>query len=104
MTDDLISRQAAIEEVEFGITYVKAFDIETGEVRELFKASNEELKKAVERIKALPTTEPRIGKWIKGMLSPWSFANCSECGELCLNPERAKYCPNCGAKMEKNND
>ena len=52
----------------------------------------------------LPTAKPRTGKWIKGMLSPWSFANCSECGELCLDPERVKYCPNCGARMEKNND
>ena len=54
----LISQQAAIEAVEFGITYAKAIDTKTGEVRELFKQSNEELRKAVERIKALPPAQP----------------------------------------------
>ena len=64
--DKLISQQAAIEAVEFGITYAKAIDTETGEVRELFKQSNEELRKAVERIKQLPPAEPEsISKWKK---------------------------------------
>ena len=62
----LIDADAAIEAVEFGITYAKAVNKETGEVRELFKQSNEELRKAVERIKALPSAEPEaISKWKK---------------------------------------
>ena len=55
--EDTISRQAAIDAVEFGITYAKAIDIKTGEVRELFKESNEELMKAAERIKQLPSAQ-----------------------------------------------
>lgn len=55
---DCISRQAAIDEIEIGITYAKVINIETGEATELFNASNAELKKAIDRIKALPTAQP----------------------------------------------
>ena len=58
--DDLISRQAAIDALEFGITYAKVFNKETGEVKELFSEANEELRKAVERIKQLPPAQ----QWI----------------------------------------
>lgn len=57
---DLISRQEAIDAIEFGITYAKAIDPETGEVKELFQASNDELRKAEDRIKHLPSAEPEI--------------------------------------------
>ena len=54
---DLISRQAAIDAIEFGITYARAINKETGEVKELFQEGNDELKKAVERVKALPSAQ-----------------------------------------------
>lgn len=50
---DLIDRQDAIDAVAFGITYVKVFDQETGEIFEPFKQENEALNKAVDRIKKL---------------------------------------------------
>ena len=59
---DLISRQEAIDAVEFGITYAKAIDVNTGESKELFKEGNDALKKAVERLKELPSAEPEINK------------------------------------------
>ncbi len=59
---DLISRQAAIDAVEFGITYAKVIDVNTGEGRYLFKEGNDALKKAVERLKELPSAEPEINK------------------------------------------
>ena len=55
---DAISRQDAIDAVEFGITYVKVLNKETGEVMELVKKSNEEVQKAVDRIEALPSAQP----------------------------------------------
>lgn len=61
--EDVISRQDAIDAVEFGITYAKVLNKETGEVMELFKKSNEELQKAVDRIEALPSAEPEQ-RWI----------------------------------------
>ena len=54
---NLIDKNAAIDAVAFGITYAKAFDKETGEVKELFAQSNYELRKAVDRIKELPSTD-----------------------------------------------
>ncbi len=63
---DMISRQAAIDAVEFGITYAKAFDTKTGEMTELYlhvKESNEELRKAVKRLRELPPAQPEQN-WI----------------------------------------
>ena len=56
-TSDCISRQAAINAVEFGITYAKAIDVNTGESKELFKEGNDALKKASERVKDLPSAQ-----------------------------------------------
>ena len=55
---DCISRKAAIEAVEFGITYAKAINKETGEVTALFEESNAELQEAADRIKKLPSALP----------------------------------------------
>ena len=55
---DLISRQAAIEAIEFGITHAKAINKSTGEVMELFRESNQELMTAAGRINALPSAQP----------------------------------------------
>lgn len=55
---DCISRKAAIEAVEFGITYAKAINKETGEVTVLFEESNAELQEAADRIKQLPPAQP----------------------------------------------
>ncbi len=57
---DTVYRQAAIDAVEFGITYAKAFDTKTGEMTELFKGSNEELRKAVKRLRELPPAPPNV--------------------------------------------
>ena len=75
MTDELISRQAAIEAVDFGITYAKAIDIETGEVKELFKESNEELTKAAERIKQLPSAQSEMIKEIRRWINSGNRGN-----------------------------
>lgn len=60
LKDDLIRRQSAIEEIEFGITYMKAINTQTGEVIEPFAKINDELREAVNRVKALPSAQ----QWI----------------------------------------
>ena len=108
---DTISRSDAIDAVEFGITYAKAIDVNTGESKELFKEGNDALKKAVERLKDLPSAEPRKkGKW-KGYNDGdpnWQrddgspiFLICSKCHETVINNGSAhwNFCPNCGADM-----
>lgn len=66
---DLINRQAAIDAIEFGITYAKVINKETGEVEELFREGNNELRKAIERVKALPYARPEP-QWIPFVLRP----------------------------------
>ena len=74
---DTIDRQAAIDAAAFGITYAKKINKETGEVEVLFEQSNEELRKAIDRINALPSAEPKRkkGKWIV----EGEFIDCSVC-------------------------
>lgn len=108
----LIDRQAAIDAVEFGITFAKAFK-STGEVKELFTEGNKALKEAVERLKAVPAAQPerKEAKWVRW----WEVKDdgfggeiytphwkCGECGTEYL-PHRAslvRYCMRCGCKME----
>ena len=90
MMNDLISRQMAIDAIWDGIN----MDIYTKEVKEI--------------LEELPTAEPRTGKWIEEDIhsnwSDWTLYFCSECGRQFKDLEERNYCPNCGAKMEKNND
>lgn len=50
---DYIRRQDAVDAVAFGITIASAFNKETGERTNLFEKENEELQKAIERIRSL---------------------------------------------------
>ena len=52
---DLIERQAAIDAIRIGITCCKLLNKETGEVTELFKSENQELEKAIARVKEIPS-------------------------------------------------
>ncbi len=121
---DLIYKADAINEIEFGITYAKAFDRKTGEAVELFKKENEALQQAVERVKKLPPAQPQTAKsrWIPddrratyrhGIAEAYC---CERCGygidwrqlirireEQKSHPDRAqRYCPHCGAYMGEN--
>lgn len=105
---DLIDKNAAIDAVLLGLTYVKAFDKVTGEVKEPFSQGNYELMKAVDRIKELPSTdavEVKHGRWQKTEESPMRPYMCSQCGSLfdldtLLGIPTWRWCPKCGAIME----
>jgi len=128
--DDLISRTAALDAVELGITYAKVINIETGEATELFKASNTELRKAIDRIKALPTVQPDLssysdklwraayergkaeaqpqrmrGRWMEHYShedGERDGVECSECRtHFYFGGQLMNFCPNCGADMRK---
>lgn len=63
----------------------------------------------------LPTIEPKRGKWIKDGVSS-ALYKCSACNDFCTVagwanciPEEQmykafKFCPNCGAKMERSEE
>ena len=114
LCNDTVSRQAAIDAVEFGITYAKAINKSTGEVKELFKEGNKALNEAVERLKELPSAEPRKGKWIwnvNGMdwgLGAWTCSECKNKPDTWWESDRkfnplmcsgGSFCGNCGADM-----
>ena len=93
MTDDLISRQAAIEKISETIwDTAVANDVKT-------------------TLKELPSAQPvRHGKWLPKhhYIAGYEFVSghiCSECGNDALKAEGdaflTDYCPHCGAKMDE---
>jgi hypothetical protein len=122
--EDVISRQAAIDAVAFGITYATGVNMETGEVSHPFAESNQELRKAIHRICELPPVnpqepktdswsikdvadtfkkhglireqEPKTGHWIFDEILDKHYY-CSECKSMGV--DYWDYCPYCGAKM-----
>lgn len=114
-TSDLISRQDAIDAVEFGITYAKAINKSTGEVKELFKEGNKALNEAVERLKELPSAEPERDIPIKPIETTdraWGIPNkqavCPKCdyylGHVAFlgdyKGKRMTYCETCGQAID----
>lgn len=102
---DLISRQDAIKALE---------DVER-EIRSLGVRSefdfvwNDTIQACIHKLEDLPSAEKR-GRWIDYELNAkygWYFANCSECGyQMDVHENRGyfRYCPNCGARMEDDNE
>lgn len=88
MNNDLISRQVAISFIE-NVPYIKDHQ----SMGDLIKAWLEQI----------PAVQPeqKIGRWEH---DGGKFANrwiCSQCGyKFYFEKSEAKYCPNCGAKME----
>ena len=54
---EYIRKRDAVDAVAFGITIASAFNNETGERIDLFVKENDELWKAIKRIKALPSAD-----------------------------------------------
>ena len=89
--NDLISRQAAIDALENTKTAIS----ENGE-RYIAKQN------AIMRIDALPSAQPRTGKWkniVDGIEYTWG--TCDTCGAHIPMPYKYyEYCPHCGTKNE----
>ena len=84
---ELISRQAAIDELDKG-----AWGVEWDKTL------------AKTMIESLPSAQPerKTGKWIDETFEPWGLVyhpyKCDQCGEH--SEADSNYCPNCGAKMD----
>lgn len=90
MSDDLISRQAAIDELLQMVEKHKD-DRFRGELLHYTGV------KAM--IECLPTVQPQTGRWISNNLI-LNRQICSECGCYFDVLEVDNYCPNCGAFMK----
>ena len=93
--DDLISRQAAINGAD--------------EIIRRDRSGNNDVVKAMtawkEWVKALPSAEPKKGKWIPSEEGSTEAGSCSNCGWTAYLYENdvvgMPYCPNCGADMRE---
>ena len=57
----------------------------------------------IEDVRTAPTIEAepvKTGKWIEDD-DPTMPSHCSACGEYALEWVETRYCPNCGAKLER---
>ena len=84
MDNDTISRQAAIAFVK-SIPYIKEHQ-NMGEL----------IKELIEQIPAIQP-EQKMGEWVYG---EFDIPHCSICGHDVMPNMVSLYCPNCGAKME----
>lgn len=99
---DPVERWAVIELLSDRRCNTNCFD-ESG------KKAYEELSKAIENVKDLPSAQPerKRGKWVDGWSSGFDgtrhwFRECSVCGygRDDDDPEKdTNFCPNCGADM-----
>lgn len=105
---DLISKQAAIDEIEYELEMINsALDSITLDfnARERLRQRRGEAREILNSIQQLPSVQPeqKKGKWIypsqdSEIINKEFFSDCSVCGFSSMN--EYKYCPNCGAKME----
>ena len=104
--NDLISRRAAIRAIDdlpncyngYSDTYDKAYIIGV-----------------LEELPSVDVPDRKVGKWIKDG-EAYALYKCSVCNDFCtvvgyadcISEERMyktmKYCPNCGARMERSED
>ena len=101
---DLIDRQAAIDALN-------EYFVRIGKLkrRGLNKGEKAIRLDTVGAINSLPSAQPeqKVGKWIRHEDEdgePYGH-NCSVCGEWYVMPYgKTKFCPNCGAKMEEQDE
>ena len=92
MSNDLISRQAALDDAH----------------RQIWYRLNPNMKERIDTwLVSLPAVQPKqkTGRWEHDCGHFASRWICSQCGyKFYFEKSEAKYCPNCGAKMESDNE
>ena len=91
MSDDLISRQAAIDAY---LETVEPIAVQEWDGEITACARDRDI---LEMLENLPSVQPETGQWVK--YPDCGCFKCSECGMPSLN--RLRYCCGCGAKMEE---
>ena len=99
---DCISREQAIKATWQDTGYTDPFNVMTA------------IRDRIQQLPPIQPAEPKRGRWIRtGSGSLYDHYECSECGKApkweCMGDNRWKiaftdFCPNCGAKMEVNNE
>lgn len=97
---DLISRNDAIEAIDFKKVYTTAYLGYVNEGNPL-KQYNKGLDDAIKAINKLSSAKPERMAKVENIEDPagmGAYGDCSECGAE-VNEQYA-YCPNCGCKLE----
>lgn len=96
-SDDLISRQAAIDAINEHLEFVTSGLGNDSEVKKIYKIAYNH---TIDVISILPDIQPeqKIGHWI--ICSDGYYPYCSQCLNEPKNRIMTKYCGECGAKME----
>ena len=99
---DMISRQDAIKAICEDGTW-----LERQGCTEITMAERKQ--RDADIIEKLPPVQPKCGHWMIEPTEEPEYCKCSECGYVNLIVEVFSldgyhYCPNCGAKMERNED
>lgn len=87
--------------------FVKGVRCGKGVLSAIEKATNEYIRKVIDECPTIEAEPVRHGKWINAYdTSGGSFYKCSECAcyidkTFFANDYAVDYCPNCGAKMDK---
>lgn len=100
---DTISRQAAIDELETVGYDFSDSGLSEPEMEEVCEAVGDVRQDMINRIKRMPSAQPRKGKWVRGDQEKMIGAQrCSVCNQQTYKGSTTfNYCPNCGAKMEE---
>ena len=75
----------------------------------LLQELSERIDRRIQRVPVADVAPIRHGRWLKSDIPHEKFV-CSECGGACWyydyegDVARSRYCPNCGAKMDRRND
>ena len=101
--DELISRQAA---TTIPVMPKEHRHYQTNNLDDAYEQGWNDLQECIEN---LPPVQPKRGHWMIEPTEEPEYCKCSECGYVNLIVEvfaldGYHYCPNCGAKMERNED
>ena len=101
--DDLISRQSAID-------HFRSIIDATGIAEKYNEGFVDGLEFSVAHLSTMPSVQPEPAVWLMdGIVHGEVMHRCSECGEqehvpLVMGLPSWRYCPNCGLKMEVDDD
>ena len=96
MSEDLISRQEAINRIEALMPPLPNGDYQEGIDLGLIMAKT--------AVKEQPSAQQKAGRWIDITVGDMPAQACNQCKTfypLAYTGGGHQYCPNCGAKMEK---
>lgn len=105
--DDLISKQAVLDEIEYELEMINStLDSATLDfnARERLRQRKGEAREILNYIQQLPPvqSERKKGYWIERPIAGCATVRCSVCTELFWkNRGIWNFCPNCGAEMEE---